>query len=130
MEFVKNFVDWFGLKPVLHRNKKGKKFSQREIWWCHLGSNIGFEIDGKTSEYTRPVLIIKKISHETALILPLSTKTKNGSWYVPLVVDKKQAVVILSQSKTIDRKRLKTRIETINEADFNEIKQKFIDFIT
>jgi|694.fasta_scaffold41694_2 mRNA-degrading endonuclease toxin of MazEF toxin-antitoxin module len=130
MEFVKNFVDWFGLKPVLHRNKKGKQFSQREIWWCHLGSNIGFEIDGKTSEYTRPVLIIKKISHETALILPLRTKTKNGSWYVPLVVDKKQAVVILSQSKTIDRKRLKTRIETINEADFNEIKQKFIDFIT
>jgi mRNA-degrading endonuclease toxin of MazEF toxin-antitoxin module len=64
------------------------------------------------------------------LILPLRTKTKNGSWYVPLVVDKKQAVVILSQSKTIDRKRLKTRIETINEADFNEIKQKFIDFIT
>ena len=127
--FFKNFLDWFSLKPQLDTLKKAKNFNEREVWWCHLGTNIGFEIDGKTAELTRPVLIIKKISHQTALILPLSTKAKTGSWFVPITVNQKQAIVILSQSRTIDSKRLKTRMETVPQKEFQEIKQKFIDFL-
>ena len=128
-QFIKNFTDWFSLKPDLHEIKKAKYFNQREVWWCHLGSNIGYEIDGKTTEYTRPVLILKKISHQTAMVLPLTTKLKNGSWYVPTVIAGKQARIILSQARTIDSKRLKTRLETIAETEFAQIKQKFIDFL-
>lgn len=117
------------MKPKLDTLKKAKNFSEREVWLCHLGSNIGFEIDGKTTELTRPVLIIKKISHQTALILPLSTKVKIGSWFIPIIVNQKQAIVILSQSGTIDSKRLKTRIEKIPQKEFDEIKQKFISFL-
>jgi mRNA interferase MazF len=127
--FIKHFTDWFNLKPVLHQYKKSKNFNPREVWWCHLGSNIGYEIDGKTTEYTRPVLILKKISHQTALVLPLTNKPKQGSWYVPTTIAGKSARVILSQSRTIDSKRLKTRLETIAEEEFGQIKNKFVDFI-
>ena len=127
--FLKNFLDWFNLKPQLDTLKKAKNFNEREVWWCHLGTNIGFEIDGKTTELTRPVLIIKKISHQIALILPLSTKAKIGSWFVPIIVNQKQAIVILSQSRTIDNKRLKTRMKTVPQKEFQEIKQKFIYFL-
>jgi mRNA-degrading endonuclease toxin of MazEF toxin-antitoxin module len=129
MNFIKNFIDWFKLKPELDKNKHNPFFREREVWWTHLGSNIGFEIDGKTSQLTRPVLILKKISHQTALVLPLSTKIKQGTWYHQVLIDQKEAVIILAQSRTIDSKRLKTRIETMGKLEFETIKQKFIDFI-
>ncbi len=127
--FIKNFTNWFSLKPELEFLKSSKNFNEREIWWTHLGSNLGFEIDGKTLQYTRPALILKKISTQTALILPLTSKDKNGSWYIPIIVDEKEGRVILSQSRTIDSKRLKSRLVTINEREFKNIKEKFIQFI-
>ena len=127
--FIKNFADWFSLKPKLNFLKSSKNFNEREIWWTHLGSNIGFELDGKTLQYTRPTLILKKISKQTAIVLPLTSKDKSGSWYIPINIGGKEGRIILSQSRTIDSKRLKSRIETINEYEFNDIKEKFIQFI-
>src|ERR1700731_1059849 len=35
-------------------------FREGEIWWVRLGKNIGYETDGKSREFTRPVIILKK----------------------------------------------------------------------
>ncbi len=35
-------------------------FKEAEVWWIHIGLNIGFETNGKGEEFTRPVLILKK----------------------------------------------------------------------
>ena len=47
--FLKEFDKWNELKKKLHNSEKPKKFyfREREIWWCSLGLNIGFEEDGK-----------------------------------------------------------------------------------
>ena len=64
--FLKNFLEWFQLKPKLdNRNHKTPFVSQGQIWWCHLGENIGTEISGKSSQLTRPVIIFKKLSRHT-----------------------------------------------------------------
>ena len=80
--FIKNFQDWFSLKPKLDNNNHKPPFvSERDIWWCHLGENIGTEISGKSKKFTRPVIIFKKLSHHTFFFFPAYTKIKSGSWY-------------------------------------------------
>ena len=68
----KDFLRWFKLKPKLdNRNHKPPLISEGQIWWCHLGENIGTEINGKGKSFTRPVIIFKKLSQFTFLAIPL-----------------------------------------------------------
>ena len=32
---------------------------EKEVWMCNLGRNIGYEENGKGSDFLRPVLILK-----------------------------------------------------------------------
>jgi hypothetical protein len=76
MAFVKNFADWFRLKPVLDNAEDLNRvlFQEREVWNCHWGANIGFEIDGKNRDFLRPALVFKKLSHNTFIGIPLTSK--------------------------------------------------------
>lgn len=47
MLFIKNFVDWIKLKIQLDGNQRFPKFEEGDIWWCHLGENVGYEQNGK-----------------------------------------------------------------------------------
>lgn len=125
--FLKNFVDWFRLKPNLDQVKSRLSFKEREVWFVYFGINVGFELDGKT-DYLRPCLIVKKLSKETFLAIPLTSKPKNGSWYFPSFVQNLEGRYIFSQIRLFDAKRLKYFVETINEKEFRNIKQNFISF--
>jgi len=47
-KFIKRFQEWFILKPKLDvSNHKPPFVSERDLWWCRLGENIGFESSGK-----------------------------------------------------------------------------------
>ena len=125
--FIKNFLEWFVIKPKLDNQTKRLKFKEREIWYAHFGTNIGFEIDGK-AEFLRPCLIIKKISNETFFAIPLTSKLKEGSWYYPSLIKGKEGRYIFSQMRILDAKRLNYFVETINEEEFRNIKKKFMEF--
>lgn len=51
----------------MHASEGEILFYEREIWWCSLGVNIGFEQDGTNDLFERPVLVIKKIQPRRAL---------------------------------------------------------------
>jgi len=123
--FFKNFADWFVLKPKLDKNKQRPLFKEREVWMCHLGSNIGFELDGKNTESLRPAIVFKKLSKNTLLIIPLTSSLKNGSWYSPSFVKGREGRFCLNQIRMIDSKRLKYWIEQIDGDDFEKLKQDF-----
>ncbi len=127
--FFKNFTDWFSLKPQINDILQPPQFSQREVWNCHLGVNIGFEIDGKNQDFIRPVLVLKKLSRDTFIGIPLTTKLKNGNWYYPSRIKNKDGRYIFSQIRTIDSKRLYNRIERIDSVEFQKIKKAFINFM-
>ena len=58
---IKRFLEWIGLKEKLHNTEYVPPFfKEGEIWWCHLGENVGTEMNGKGDFFTRPVLILKK----------------------------------------------------------------------
>jgi PemK-like, MazF-like toxin of type II toxin-antitoxin system len=133
MTFFKNFLDWFELKPKLNNlNHKPPFFKEREIWWCHLGENIGTEISGKSQKFTRPVIINTKLSKYTFLGIPTTTQLfdqngneRNGSWYQKIEINDKKMLAVLSQIRIIDYRRLDKVLAEIDPKDFGLIKNAF-----
>jgi hypothetical protein len=58
---MKDFDTWNVKKKQLDAQQSDAIlfFKEGEVWWVHFGLNIGFEMNGKGNEFTRPVLIIK-----------------------------------------------------------------------
>ena len=129
MAFIKNFINWFSLKPKLDGNNHRPLFQEREVWNCHLGCNIGFELDGKNDKFIRPALVLKKLTHNTFLAIPLTTKLKSGTWYVKSNIQNKEGRYIISQIRIVDSKRLYNKIERIPDEDFHKVKTRFINFM-
>jgi mRNA interferase MazF len=53
----KDFDRWNGRKKTLDGAEGTALFHEREVWWCALGVNIGFEQDGRGGDFERPAII-------------------------------------------------------------------------
>jgi mRNA-degrading endonuclease toxin of MazEF toxin-antitoxin module len=126
----KDFLDWMRIKQEID-NKAGRPFyREREMWWCSVGLNVGFEVDGKGSEYIRPILILKDFNHAILWGIPMTTKTKPGKYYFDIHLNNGiSGQIVLSQLRFIDSKRLRQKIETIDNKIFNEIKEAIADLL-
>lgn len=123
----KDFKKWHWIKSALDFQAKRPYFYEREIWWCSMGLNVGFEQDGKGSDFSRPILIVKKFNHEVFIGLPLTTKPKVGKYYIDLNLnDLINRKVILSQVRLFDAKRLQEKLSTIDRSQFLKIKKAVI----
>ncbi len=124
---IKNFLEWMGLKEKLHNSlEETPLVSEGQIWWASLGENVGFEINGKSKLFTRPVLIFKKLSSQFYLVVPLTSQKKVGSWYVNYKQRGLDFSACIHQVRTIDYRRLSTKMGWFDEADFQRIKEGFI----
>ncbi|MDO8623799.1 MAG: type II toxin-antitoxin system PemK/MazF family toxin [bacterium] len=119
---MKDFLSWFKTKQTTHESKGTALFHEREIWWCMLGTNIGYEIDGTGSGFARPVVIVKKFNLDTCMVVPLTGKMKKGKYYFHIgTVEDRDAYAVLSQLRLIDRRRLTKKIETLPKERFQEL---------
>jgi mRNA interferase MazF len=124
---MKDFDSWNQYKQNIDKKHKLPFFNEREIWWCSIGINVGSEILGKGNNFTRPVLIIKKYSYIAFLGVPMTTKTeKMNNFTYPIDCKNKPSLLLLSQMRTFNAKRLYRKIERINDNEFDDIKQKII----
>jgi mRNA interferase MazF len=128
LNYISFLKEWCGLKIILWKKSGKGIFKEREIWWCSLGMNLGEEIFGKGKKFTRPVLIFKKLTGNSFLGLPLTTQEKLGSWYVEITNHGKKNWVMLNQARILDKKRLTNRIATLDDSDFQKVKDKFLGF--
>ena len=126
----KEFDQWNTKKKNLHGRQNGLFYHEREIWWCALGVNIGFEQDGSGSEYRRPVLILKGLSKQTCFVIPLTTATRRHPLR-PLLgpVEGKEARALLSQIRVIDTKRLVRKIGYLKQDIFGRIRKAAKDLL-
>lgn len=108
----KDFDRWNKKKKALNANDaEPLYFHEGDIWWAHLGVNIGYEIDGKHSNFARPVIILRKYNKYSFLALPLTTHFSPSPYKIPLGdVAGKQAFAVLSQLRNIDSRRLYQKI--------------------
>jgi len=129
---MKDYKKWHPLKKNLN-NKKGEflHFHVREVWYCHLGENIGFEQDGRGDEYLRPIVILKKFNNDLLWGIPLTKSgqrkdSKSDKYYYEFSFIKEiDSRAILSQIRSLDAKRLVRHIGTISEENFRDLTKKF-----
>jgi hypothetical protein len=57
----KDFDGWNKLKKAIDASDDQRLyFHEGDIWWVRLGVNVGYEIDGKQREFSRPVVVLRK----------------------------------------------------------------------
>ena len=120
----KDFDGWNEKKKQTNGRADAPFYHQREIWWCSLGVNVGFEQDGSGAEFRRPVLILKGLSRSTCLVVPLTTSARKHPLRPSIgLVGGKEAHVLLSQIRVIDTRRLVRKIEFLERKRFNDIRK-------
>jgi mRNA interferase MazF len=122
---LKDFDTWNTKKKEIDARQEILFFREGEVWWVHLGLNVGFEMNGKGNEFMRPVLIIRKYNKFSFLALPLGTSPKENEYRIPVgIIDGKKALANLSQLRNIDSKRLINKVGHIEHEKLKEIKEK------
>jgi mRNA interferase MazF len=119
------FNQWHKVKKRINKTRQLPTFKEREIWWCSIGQNIGFEIYGKGEQFWRPVLILDKHNEFTFLGLPLTSKQKDNRYCFPLDFQNEKVTVLLGQARTFSSKRLSNKMGTLPDPIFDEIKQTY-----
>ena len=117
------------MKEKIDKKNQNIFVNEREIWWCNLGLNVGYEQDDKNYDFVRPVLIIKRFNKKVVLMVPLSTRIKNNKYYYKFNFNNKVNSVILLQIRLIDTKRLDRRIGTLPMIQFKKITKAIKDLI-
>ncbi|MEN9582524.1 MAG: hypothetical protein RL641_478 [Candidatus Parcubacteria bacterium] len=122
---IKRFFEWVSLKQKLHEKAQTPPyFKEAEVWWCSLGENVGYEVNGKSKLFSRPVIILKKLSHYVFIGIPLSTKTRDGTWYVSITHRDQNVTANISQLRLLDFRRLSSKNGELDRADFDKIKKR------
>src|SRR6185369_7989890 len=112
----KDFDAWNLEKKIIERDVKNVFCHPREIWWCSLGVNVGFEQDGTGKNFDRPVVVVRRFNEKIFLGAALIGRRKEGEHYFPVgLVEDKEASVVLSQIRLIDTKRLIKKIGVLDE---------------
>lgn len=127
--YQKDFETWHFVKKQLNDQNKSMFFNEREIWWCSLGVNIGYEEDGKHNTFERPILIIKKFNTNLLWIVPFTSQQKTGKLYYGVDYFGKRYFIILSQLRTISSKRLLRKMRRLDKSDFFIIRKRLQEFL-
>ncbi len=124
-----SFDKWNELKKKLNKKKKELKFRSRDIFFMSIGKNIGYEQHGKGKEFIRPVLILRKLSKETFLGIPLTSKEKVGNYYFSFKHRGKKSTAMFNQIRVFDIKRTKFFYGRMGTDIFEKLKENFFSFI-
>jgi mRNA interferase MazF len=105
----KDFENWHHAKMRINSSYAIKLFHEREIWWCSVGVNVGDEEDGKNENFSRPVLVLKKLNKRIFVGIPLSRQVKENRLYSNFHFKNSLQSAIIGQIKTFDNRRLEER---------------------
>ena len=125
-ENIGKYDEWNERKKFIAFDEKTEKiyFREGDIWWCSLGLNIATETYGKGESFRRPVLVIRKLSHDTCLAIPLTSREKNGSWFVEITLGGERKWAMLYQIRMIHKKRFQRKMGELDDKDIAKVKEK------
>ena len=126
--YIKKFMKWIRLKSQLHfRNYPAPYVNEGDIWWASVGENVGSEIGGKSELFSRPVIVLKKLSHGFYFVIPTTTQERSGTWYVGFKQKGKKMKACLHQARAIDYRRLYSKLGRLDDEDYLKVKRGFDD---
>lgn len=120
----KDFDKWNIIKKKLENNQRKFFFKEGEIWWMSVGVNIANESCGKGEIFKRPVLVLRKLSGNSFIGLPLSSKNKTGSWFTDVSINNQKRCVLLYQIRMFSTNRFESRLATLDDNGFRKVKDK------
>ena len=125
----KHFDNWNNLKQLLQK-REIIKFKQGEIYFMSVGQNIGYEVYGKKELFLRPVLVYRKLSKQTFIGIPLSSKEKDGTYFFNFrYSDKTISTALLNQIRVFDIRRHAYYDGKINLKDFKQLETKVLSLM-
>ena len=130
---MQDYDKWNQVKKETQIDKKLRLFKQRDIFFIKMGQNIGYEQNGKGNNFVRPIVILKKITNNMFIGIPLSSQIKSGSWFYQFEFKSKNKstknIAIIPQLKMYSSQRLLNKIGVMPKNSFIELKQKVVSFI-
>lgn len=126
---MKQYDAWNEVKKKTEQNNRTLGIKQREIFWVKIGQNLGSEEYGKDKDFVRPVVIIRKLTHDLFIGVPLTTTIKDSDYfhsfeYINNTRGSVQNTAMILQIRAMSIKRILSRIGMVNKNDFNEIVRK------
>jgi mRNA-degrading endonuclease toxin of MazEF toxin-antitoxin module len=123
---MKRFLEWIRIKSALDANShQAPDVFEGEIWWTSLGENIGNEIQGKDRNFTRPVIIYKRLSRTFYFVIPVTTQPHKGTWFVSYDFQGKSVTACIHQARAIDYRRLYSLLGHMDKASFARVQEAF-----
>ncbi|MFA5427426.1 MAG: type II toxin-antitoxin system PemK/MazF family toxin [Sulfurimonas sp.] len=126
---MKKFDNWNEVKKQIDNKTKISIPKEREVYWACIGENIGFEQNGKSELFTRPVLVFKRFNRNIFFGVPLSTQIKDGNFFFTFTLNGELSNALLVQGKLFDIRRLEKKIGMISKDEFSQLKLKFKDLL-
>jgi len=124
---MEQYDKWNKIKKETQLNKRKLGIKQRDIFWAKIGLNIGNEEYGKGKDFVRPLIIIRQLTHDLFIGVPTTTSTKENNDYFHNIkyIDKTHQDIhssaMILQQKVYSKKRLLSKIGTVDSENFNII---------
>ena len=128
----KYFDKWNEEKKRLDSSESEKRPFPREqwVWVCSVGINIGFEQNGTSNEFERPVLVVKKFNNKMYWVVPLSSKQKPFDFYYNFTDPSERPVALISsQLRLISIQRFKREMYKLSDIDFDNLRAQLKGFL-
>lgn len=122
------FDAWNVEKKRLDARKVEPLFKEGEVWWCALGVGVGVEIKGNGAHFTRPVVILRKLSGAGCIVAPVTRQERRGDWFHPLDWGQGPRWVMFSQIRLVSAQRLSNRVATLGSKELNALRHALKQF--
>jgi len=131
----KTFDNWNQVKKNTNQNKRKLGIKPREIFWAKIGQNIGSEEYGKDKNFARPVIIIRQLTTDLFIGIPLTSTLKNDSYfhkfkYINRQNGEVENSAMILQFRVFSIKRLMNKAGIVNKSDFQIIIKKCKEIIS
>lgn len=128
--YFKDFDNWNKTKKRVNTEDRDVSIRAGEIRWVSFGVNVGSEIDGKGASFTRPALILHVIGSHLALAVPMSTKIREITGYIPFEWKGTRTALCVHQVRIISQKRVLSRKGRISFKRLRAIKKEIAKFFS
>ena len=129
MDTMDKFNQWNEVKKKTEYNKRKLGIKPRDIFWAKIGQNIGSEEYGKNDNFARPVIIIRKLTHDLFIGIPLTSTIKDNDYFHSFIYTNKsngltENSAMILQVRTFSIKRLMNKTGVISKEDFEVVIEK------
>jgi len=129
MDTMDKFNQWNEVKKKTEDNKRKLGIKPRDIFWAKIGQNIGSEEYGKNDNFARPVIIIRKLTHDLFIGIPLTSTIKDNDYFHSFEYSNKsngltKNSAMILQVRTFSIKRLMNKTGVISKEDFEFVIEK------